>query len=271
MSFSPPDLLVVTGLQREAQIAAGDGVDDRLQRRQPQRAVAMAGGYRAATRRRPQLWIGRGLAPDLRSGDVVLASHVFEQSERHDVHDVWHSTILSASQSTMRVRHGAITGHDVVIARAADKAALHAGSGAVAVDMESHIAALYARKHGLPFAIIRVISDPVTRSLPPVASDALKPDGNIDMSKILKGIARNPGQATGADRSRFRLRARFQVVTPRPRSSWPALRPPPSASLTASSEPATRRRTGPDAAYPWQFPVPSVPRCGRHAATPTTP
>ena len=26
MSFSPPDLLVVTGLQREAQIAAGDGV-----------------------------------------------------------------------------------------------------------------------------------------------------------------------------------------------------------------------------------------------------
>lgn len=194
MSFSPPDLLVVTGLQREAQIAAGDGV-----------MTVCSGGSRSVLSQwlagiEPprggvlSFGLAGGLAPDLRSGDVVLASHVFEQSERHDVHDVWHSSILSASQSTMRVRHGAITGHDVVIARAADKAALHAGSGAVAVDMESHIAALYARKHGLPFAIIRVISDPVTRSLPPVASDALKPDGNIDMSKILKGIARNPGQ-----------------------------------------------------------------------------
>ncbi len=194
MSFSPPDLLVVTGLQREAQIAAGDGV-----------MTVCSGGSRSVLSQwlagiEPprggvlSFGLAGGLAPDLRSGDVVLASHVFEQSERHDVHDIWHSTILSASQSTMRVHHGAITGHDVVIARAADKVALHTGSGAVAVDMESHIAALYARKHGLPFAIIRVISDPVTRSLPPVASDALKPDGNIDMPKILKGIARNPGQ-----------------------------------------------------------------------------
>jgi hopanoid-associated phosphorylase len=134
-----------------------------------------------------------GLSPDLRSGDLVLGSHVLEQSERHDVHSDWHSAILSASK-TMRVRHGGITGHDAVVARAADKAALHVGSGAVAVDMESHIAALYAHKHGLPFAIIRVISDPVTRSLPPIASDALKPDGNIDLTKVLKGIARNPGQ-----------------------------------------------------------------------------
>ena len=194
MSFSPPDLLVVTGLQREAQIAAGDGV----------MTVCSGGSRRVLSQwlagveppRGGVLSFGLagGLSPDLRSGDLVLGSHVLEQSERHDVHDDWHSALLSASKSTMRVRHGGITGHDAVVARAADKAALHAGSGALAVDMESHIAALYAHKHGLPFAIIRVISDPVTRSLPPIASDALKPDGNIDLTKVLRGLARNPGQ-----------------------------------------------------------------------------
>ncbi len=207
MNVSPPDLLVVTGLQREAQIAAGDSV-----------MTVCSGGSRSilsqwlAGIEPPRggvlsFGLAGGLAPDLRSGDIVLASHVFEQSERHDVHTAWHSSMLSTASKMLRVRHGSIAGHDAVVARSADKAALHARSGALAVDMESHIAALYARKHGLPFAIIRVISDPVTRSLPPLASDALKPDGNIDMPKVLKGIARNPGQvpaliAAGLDSGR---------------------------------------------------------------------
>ncbi len=40
------------------------------------------------------------------------------------------------------------------------KAALHSETGAAAVDMESHIAAAYAAEAGLPFAALRVISDP---------------------------------------------------------------------------------------------------------------
>ncbi len=35
-----------------------------------------------------------------------------------------------------------------------------------AVDMESHVAARVAARHGLPFAALRVISDPASRSLP---------------------------------------------------------------------------------------------------------
>ena len=207
MSCTPPSLLVVTGLQREAQIAAGDDV-----------MTVCSGGSRSVLTQwlagiEPprggvlSFGLAGGLAPDLRSGDIVLASHVFEQSERHDVHTAWHSSMLSAASKVLSVRHGSITGHDVVIAKSTDKAALHASSGALAVDMESHIAALYAHKHGLPFAIVRVISDPVTRSLPAIASDALKPDGNIDLPKVLGGLMRNPGQlpamiAAGIDSER---------------------------------------------------------------------
>jgi len=194
MSVVRPDVLVVTGLQREAQIAAGDGV-----------MTVCSGGSRSvlsqwlASIEPPRggvlsFGLAGGLAPHLRSGDLVVGSHVLEQSQRHDSHEEWHSAILAASRPAMRVWHGGITGQDVVVARTDQKAALHAGSGALAVDMESHIAALYAHKHGLPFAIIRVISDPVTRSLPPLASDALKPDGNVDLPKVLKGLACNPGQ-----------------------------------------------------------------------------
>jgi hypothetical protein len=58
--------------------------------------------------------------------------------------------------------------------------------------MESHIAAAYAARGGIPFAALRVISDPASRALPALATSAIKPNGNIDLRKILRGVARNP-------------------------------------------------------------------------------
>jgi hypothetical protein len=58
--------------------------------------------------------------------------------------------------------------------------------------MESHIAAAYATEAGLPFAAVRVISDPADRSLPALAQSAIKPNGDIDLRSILRGVVRNP-------------------------------------------------------------------------------
>jgi len=79
-----------------------------------------------------------------------------------------------------------------VVAARHVKAALHSETGAAAVDMESHIAAAYAAESGLPFAALRVISDPASRALPPLAMAAIKPNGDIDVRKVLRGLARNP-------------------------------------------------------------------------------
>ncbi|MBV8926012.1 MAG: nucleoside phosphorylase, partial [Bradyrhizobium sp.] len=65
-------------------------------------------------------------------------------------------------------------------------------TGAAAVDMESHIAAEYAARAGLPFAALRVVSDPAHRALPALAMAALKPNGDIDLRKVLTGVVRNP-------------------------------------------------------------------------------
>jgi hypothetical protein len=80
----------------------------------------------------------------------------------------------------------------VVVAARHVKAALHSETGAAAVDMESHIAAAYAAESGLPFAALRVISDPASRALPALAMSAIKPNGDIDLRKVLRGVARNP-------------------------------------------------------------------------------
>ena len=58
--------------------------------------------------------------------------------------------------------------------------------------MESHIAAAYAASAGLPFAALRVISDPATARCRRWRKSAIKPNGDIDLRKVLRGVARNP-------------------------------------------------------------------------------
>jgi hypothetical protein len=91
-----------------------------------------------------------------------------------------------------KVVRAGLAGVEQVVLEQAGKARLRATSGASAVDMESHIAAAYATAAGLPFAALRVISDPATRALPAIARNAVKPNGSIDLKKVLRGLVRNP-------------------------------------------------------------------------------
>src|ERR1700755_230472 len=100
--------------------------------------------------------------------------------------------IARAALHRRRVVRGGLAGGEQVIAATACKAALRDETGAAAVDMESHIAAAYAAESGLPFAALRVISDPADRALPALARNAIKPNGDIDLRMILRGAVRNP-------------------------------------------------------------------------------
>jgi hypothetical protein len=74
------------------------------------------------------------------------------------------------------------------------KASIRRETDAIAVDMESHIGAAYAAANDLPFAAVRVISDPAVRALPPLAKQALKADGRIDFGAVVSGLARAPSE-----------------------------------------------------------------------------
>jgi adenosylhomocysteine nucleosidase len=92
------------------------------------------------------------------------------------------------------VSFGDIVGADAPIASVELKRKLHQQTGAVAVDMESHIAARIAVEHRVPFAAFRVITDPSDRALPPAALVATNAEGGVDFQAIIRSLARQPSQ-----------------------------------------------------------------------------
>ena len=89
---------------------------------------------------------------------------------------------------------GDIAGSDRMVVTAADKATLYRATSALAVDMESHVAAKFAADYGLPFAALRVISDTAGRDLPRAVLAGMRPDGGMNLAGVLSSLARDPRQ-----------------------------------------------------------------------------
>ena len=114
----------------------------------------------------------------------------------------------------------------------------------IAVDMESHIAARVARRHGLPFAAARVVSDAAHRTLPPAARVGMKPDGTMDLPAVLRSLLASPGQLPALIRTGLRGGAGFRRATPRPPPSWPRARRPGSRPACCSTWPEKTNSAG---------------------------
>jgi adenosylhomocysteine nucleosidase len=183
-------VLAVTGLAREAEIV---GVAD---------VVAVAGGGDASLANKLNALHGdiRGvisiglagaLSPHLKVGDVVVADQILTGMETWDCHETWRVRLLSRLP---QAHQGQFFGSDVIIEKSETKAGLHNTTGALAVDMESQVAARFARARNLPLAGLRVISDDASHVLPPAALVAMKPDGGIALGRVLGSILKKPGQ-----------------------------------------------------------------------------
>ena len=208
-TIDPRPVLIVTGLVQEARIATGPGMTVICSSSDPiQLRVLLAGIDPSTIRGVISFGVAGGLDPELKSGAVVIATEVMAGDRRWiAATSLSDELIAGAGIGRQTVFRGGLVGVEKVVTGQAGKAALRSATGAAAVDMESHIAADYAHKAGLPFAALRVVSDPASRALPELATSAIKPNGDIDLRKVLRGIARNPSTiralvSTGRDFNR---------------------------------------------------------------------
>jgi adenosylhomocysteine nucleosidase len=183
-------VVAVTCLALEARIALGPGVSVICS--QGRELIAP---LEAAVRRGAagiiSFGVAGGLSPKLHAGDWIVGMAILRHQERFVTHESWTRRLLAALRGSVA---GDILGADAPVADADEKSRLHELTGAVAVDMESHIAAEIAAKHELPFAACRVILDASERNLPPAALLGLRHDGTADLPAICKSLARHPQQ-----------------------------------------------------------------------------
>lgn len=128
-----------------------------------------------------------GLDPALRAGTVLIPATVVTGGRLYPC-----DPILMAKLGTPGSE--ILCGGSAIVAEPAAKAGLRAATSAAAIDLESGAAALVAARHGLPFAVLRVICDPADRHLPPAALIALSDTGRIGLLRVAASILRHPGQ-----------------------------------------------------------------------------
>ena len=94
-----------------------------------------------------------------------------------------------------------------------DKRALHVNTGAIAVDMESHVVAAVGAAHGLPVAAMRVVTDPAERTLPASAVAAMRPNGTTNIGAMIRAMLMRPREIPALFQTAFdALAARATLV-----------------------------------------------------------
>jgi len=188
-------VIIVVGLAFEARIAAGPGVqvicsgDGHGLAGKLTTAIAKARAHGRHYQGIVSFGVAGGLAPQLASGACVVGTEILHGSSSMPTDRRWSESLLRTIPGAVS---GALLGVSAPVAHPRDKRELYDKTGAIAVDMESHIVATVGQAHDIPFAAIRVITDPAKRALPPSAIAAMRPNGTTDLGAMLRSVLTRP-------------------------------------------------------------------------------
>jgi len=134
-----------------------------------------------------------GLLPGLSPGSLILPESIIAADQSaYYVDPVWHERLSSRLKGVVDVYKGPLAQSTVVVASCAEKALLLRRTGAIAVDMESASIAGIAKDAGLPFMVIRAITDLAEMALPRSALHSIDEFGRVRPLKLIQCLARNP-------------------------------------------------------------------------------
>ena len=218
MSAGDGHVVVATGFNREIATIRQPGV------------VVVAGGGDPVALRAKIEWAAAGaagimsyglcgaLADGLVIGDWIVGDRLVGAVET-TCDPAWAAALL---ERLWGARAGGYFADGRMIDTVAEKLALGERHAALAVDMESHVAAAAAAAHGLPFAILRCVSDGARHLLPHAITVSMRADGGVDAKAMLRSLAARPGQAgdvmrtsAGFMRAMRELRRGATMVGPR--------------------------------------------------------
>ena len=206
-----PGVVAVVGLQFEARIIAGPAVRAVVLGAEATPLIAL---ILPTDRGVISFGICGGLAPGLAPGACVVASCVSDGTREWATDKAW---TKSLARSIPNAVVGPILGVDAPVLDVASKSRLHKRHGAVAVDMESHVAALAASAHGLPLVAVRAVADDATCALMTVALAGRRADGSVNVAGVLAALRRQPGELAPLIRLAMRTgTARAALVRLRP-------------------------------------------------------
>jgi hopanoid-associated phosphorylase len=187
----------VTGLEAEARVARRAGIIAQPSGGIATQTVAIAekllsDGAEALI----SFGIAGALAPPLTPGCVLLPRAVIDEAgARYAVDGAWRMQIALALRGPgLRIDEGDLLGAREAAASPARKAELYRMTGAVAVDLESHLVAQVAARAARPFLVLRAVSDSAAQALPDAAIHGLAPNGKPALGRVLLSVARDPRQ-----------------------------------------------------------------------------
>lgn len=139
------------------------------------------------------LGVAGGLTPALEINDLVLGAEVVD-AERNQALSPSADALALAERTTgarpallLSTRRLALTAE-----RKAELARDHAPGRLAAVDLESCRYAAAATAAGVPWMVMRAISDTATEALPQLLERCLDADGGIDRKRVARQLLRQP-------------------------------------------------------------------------------
>jgi len=147
-------------------------------------------------RHRPSLVIGAGVAggltPDLGTGDLVVAHRILDAAGEVTPWPDAVRVVFAAAKPG--ARQGTLVSVEAPVVSSAEKASLaeRYGPPPAAVDMESSAWARVAAASGIPYLIVRIVTDTAEDELPGYLSRCMTYEGGIRRSSVAFGALAHP-------------------------------------------------------------------------------
>ena len=136
--------------------------------------------------------VSGALSPELATADLVVASRVVDEDggvREADVESVAAATRATGGRAAVIVSARRIA--DSVDEKR--RLAQQAGGGLAVVDLESASYVAAADGAGIPWIVLRAVSDTAGEALPPLLNRSLDAGGAVSRGRVLRGLLGDPG------------------------------------------------------------------------------